>query len=82
MYLHIGNNVIINTKSIIGIFDIENTSTSKLTKEYLSHKKSVINVNYDMPKTYIVCDENKKEQIYITSLSPSTLKKRFKQKPI
>lgn len=81
MYLHIGNNYIINTKSIIAIFDIENASTSKFTKEYLSKIQNAINVNFDMPKSFIICSENNNEKIYITSIAPSTLKKRFKSKP-
>ena len=36
MFLHLGGNHIINTKELIGIFDIENTSVSKITKDFLS----------------------------------------------
>ena len=39
MYLHIGNEKILNEKDIIGIFDIENGSVSKLTKEVLGYSK-------------------------------------------
>ena len=36
MFLHLGNNYLVNTKDIIGIFDIENTSVSANTKEFLN----------------------------------------------
>ena len=36
MYLHLGNDFMVNTKEIIGIFDIENTSVSKITKDFLN----------------------------------------------
>ena len=78
MYLHLGNDVMISTKKIVGIFDIENTSTGKITREYLSNsRKKVITVSYEMPKSFVVCiDENGNEEIYITQISVSTLKKR------
>lgn len=79
MFLHLGNDVVVNTNSIIGIFDIENTSTSQMTKNFLSNTKNkkIINVNYEMPKTFVVCEEDGEEIIYITSIATSTLKKRF-----
>lgn len=79
MFLHLGNDVAVNTNSIIGIFDIENTSTSQMTKNFLSNTKNkkIINVNYEMPKTFVVCEEDGVESIYITSIATSTLKKRF-----
>ena len=78
MFLHLGNDVIINTKCIIGIFDIENTTTSQLTKNFLNNTKNkkIVNVSYDMPKTFVICKEKEKEEIYITSISVATLKKR------
>ena len=78
-FLHLGNDVVINTKRIIAIFDIENTSTSQLTKDFLSNlkNKEIVTVNNEMPKTFVICNENKKETIYITSISAATLKKRF-----
>ena len=35
MYLSIGNDMVVRDKSIIGIFDLDNTSTSKRTREFL-----------------------------------------------
>ena len=35
-YLHIGQNVMLEDKRIIGIFDLDNTSTSKITREFLN----------------------------------------------
>ncbi len=79
MILHLGNDVSVNTKSIIGIFDIENTSTSQITKNYLSNtkEKEIITVDYEMPKTFVVCENDNKESIYITSISVATLRKRY-----
>ena len=37
MYLHLGQETVVRTKDIIGIFDIENASISKYTKDFLSN---------------------------------------------
>lgn len=84
MFLHLGNDVLINTKNLIGIFDIEKSSISKHTKEYLSNAEKmnrVVNVSYEMPKSFIVClDEDFNETVYISQISTATLKKRFMKK--
>lgn len=81
MFLHLGNDVIINTKNLVGIFDIEKSSISKFTKEYLNNAekmKRIVNVSYELPKSFIVClDENFNETVYISQISPATLRKRF-----
>ena len=81
MFLHLGNDVLINTKNLIGIFDIEKSSISKFTKEFLGNvekTKRIVNVSYEMPKSFIVClDEDFNETVYISQISTATLKKRF-----
>ena len=81
--IHVGNDVVIRHKDIIGIFDLENTSVSKYTKEYLrSNEKGrkVITVTQDIPKSFVVTiDETKKEKIYLSLLAPRTLKKRWEE---
>ncbi|CDZ23156.1 hypothetical protein CCDG5_0005 [[Clostridium] cellulosi] len=86
MYLHIGNDVIVRFEDIIGIFDIETASTSKLAKEYLkpSPNKEIISVSDELPKSFIVCRKRLKRNkydkntiVYISQISSSTLKKRL-----
>lgn len=85
MYLHLGEETVVKGKNIIGIFDIENTSVSKHTKDFLARSEkngSVFNVSYEMPKSFIVCRENDEasDTVYISQISAATLKKRaFKQ---
>ena len=37
MYLDIGRDMAVRDRSIIGIFDLENTSTSRRSLEFLNH---------------------------------------------
>lgn len=79
MYLHIGHDTVVRTNSIIGIFDIENTSVSKITKEFLNSISStaeVINVTDDLPKSFILAKEDDRVKVYISQISVATLKKR------
>lgn len=80
MYLHLGNDVIVNEKDIIGIFDLEKSSVSKYTRDFLSNatrQKRVINCTEEMPKSFVVTlDKELTERVYISQLACTTLKKR------
>lgn len=83
MYLHLGEDVVIKTEDIIGIFDLEKSSVSKHTKSFFSHstkQNEVINVSYEMPKSFILTKENGENKVYISQISPATLCKRAKMK--
>ena len=36
MFLHLGEDVVVRVKDIIAIMDMENTTISKITKEFLT----------------------------------------------
>lgn len=80
MYLSIGNDMAVREKSIIGIFDMDNTSTSKRTREFLSKSEKEGNVVPcdDLPKAFVLTAEYGMERIYLTALSAATLEKRLK----
>ncbi len=79
MYLHIGGKKIVRQEDIIAVFDLETTSMSKKTREFLKlsdRKKEVINVSEEIPRTYIVCSEKGKNKVYISQISSQTLYRR------
>ena len=67
MYLHLGQNTVITLDEIIGIFDLDNTTVSKKTRDYLAsaEKKGKVNVvSSELPKSFIVCSsEEEKNKI-------------------
>ena len=83
MYLFLGQDTVVNDKDIIGIFDIDTTTVSKKTRDFLSiaeKKKQVINVTFDLPKSFVLCKEKDKDtKIYISQISTQTLEKRSKR---
>jgi len=80
MYLNIGSDMAVREKSIIGIFDMDNTSTSKRTREFLAQaeKEGQVVPCDDLPKSYVLTAEYGFDRVYLTSLSASTLEKRLK----
>ena len=80
MYLSIGNDMAVRDKSIVGIFDMDNTSTSKRTREFLNKAEKEGNVIPcdDLPKSFIVTAEYGLNRVHLTALNTSTLEKRLK----
>ena len=79
MYLHLGANTVVRTDNIIGIFDMDTSTISKWTKDYLSNatkNKRVINVSMELPKSFVVCNENNEIKVYVSQISSQTLMKR------
>ena len=46
MYLHIGNGECIKMQDIVGIFDLDTATVSKITKKYISKKEKEKLVEY------------------------------------
>lgn len=79
MYLHLGNDVAVKKSSIVGIFDIENTTTGKNTNTFLekaTKEGRVVNVSLELPKSFVLCCEKGVETVYIAQVSAATLRKR------
>ncbi len=69
----------VNEASVVGIFDIENTSISPATKEFFAaaqKKNRVVYVTDDLPKTFVVCKDDDGFTVYICQVSPATMLKR------
>lgn len=81
MYVHLGVDQVVNEDDIIGIFDLDSTTVSKHTRKFLNEaekQKKVINVSFELPKSFILCGKKKNTLVYISQLSSSTLYKRSK----
>ena len=80
MYLNIGNDMAVRQKSVIGIFDLDNTSTSKRTRYFLeqAEKEGQVVPCDDLPKSFVLTSEYGMTRVYLTSLSVTTLEKRMK----
>ena len=80
MYLHLGQSVVVPYRDIIGIFDLDNTSFSKRTRETLEQAErsgQVINVSEELPKSFVLCQSDQgPPAVYLSQLSTATLRGR------
>ena len=79
MYLSIGNDMAVRDSSIIGIFDMDNTTTSKRTRDFLKKAQQEGNVVScdDLPKSFVVTAEYGMVRVYESTMYSSTLEKRI-----
>lgn len=80
MYLSIGNDMAVRDKSIVGIFDLDNTSTSRRTRDFLekAERDGEVVPCDDLPKSFVLTSEYGFSRVRLTALSASTLEKRLK----
>ncbi len=79
MYLHLGGDTTVRTDDIVGIFDLDNSTLSGKTREFLFRAEKegrVVNVSNELPKSFVLCRKKNKYMIYICQLSPLTLIRR------
>ncbi len=83
MHLHLGSDTVVNTKNIISIMDLESTSISKYTREFLKvveEEGFVRNVSEEIPKSIVICEEGGQSVIYITNISTKALSGRIRKR--
>ena len=78
-YIHLGKGSVINTGGIVGVFDLDITSQSHITRAYLAAAEKdgqVVNAAEDIPKSFAVTEENGQRRVYLSQLASATLLKR------
>ncbi|MGE5627108.1 MAG: extracellular matrix regulator RemB [Solirubrobacterales bacterium] len=81
MFLHLGENVVVPVKDIIGIFDIETSMYSSDTTQFLRMAEEdgfVSRITVDKPKSFVIAEVNNMSKIFLSPISSSTLAKRSK----
>ena len=81
MYLHIGASVVLSQGDVVGIFDLDNTTSSRITRDFLAQAQRegrVITAGEDLPKSFLLCRDSAGGQIvYLSQLSTATLLRRM-----
>ena len=79
MYIHLGNKKNIREKDIIGIFDMDKATMSKVTQKFLNKKEKENNLIMtvdEIPKSLILTDN----KVYMSQLSPNAIYGRLTDK--
>lgn len=74
MYIHIGENKVLRKKDIAFIFDLDSSTVSVHTRNFLNKaqgEKRVITLGYDLPKSFVVTRDN---TVYLSPFNTSTIK--------
>ena len=85
MYLHLGADTVVKSREVIGVFDMDNTTTAASTRKFLNtaeKEKRLINISEELPKSFIVCGSRKDSTVYISTVSSQTIEKRTGRKQI
>ncbi|MGL5152076.1 MAG: extracellular matrix regulator RemB [Clostridium sp.] len=79
MFLHLGENVVVPVKDVIGIFDLQSTNYSSDTLQFIRLAEEdgfVERITKEQPKSFVIAEVNKMSKVYLSPISASTLTKR------
>ena len=82
-YLHLGKGTLVRDDEILGIFDLDITSQSHLTRKFLSmadKSGKVINAAEDLPKSFVLCEQKGETRVYLSQMASATLLKRAEER--
>ena len=80
MYLSIGGDMAVRTATIVGVFDLDNTTVSGRTRDFLARAErmgEVVDVSGTLPKSFIVTREFGMDRVYLTQFNAAALEKRI-----
>lgn len=80
MFLHLGENIMIRTKDIVMIFNVETSSYSGDTLNFLKLAEEdgfVEKIGHEKLKSCIIAEVNRKSKIFLSPISSVTLLKRI-----
>ncbi|MBR3586492.1 MAG: DUF370 domain-containing protein [Oscillospiraceae bacterium] len=79
MYINIGQNVILSRDGILGVFDLDTSTGSHLTRKFLAgmeKKGRVINAAEDIPRSFVLYRKREETIVYLSQYSSQTLYRR------
>ncbi len=79
MYIHIGENKVLRKKDILFIFDMDSSTVSVHTRNFLNKAQRegrVVSVSLDLPKSFIVTRD---KTVYLSTFNTTTLASQGKQ---
>ena len=83
MYLHIGNKKSVKKKDIIGIFDLDTATVTKTGKDFINRLERSGSVEYDdddLPRSFVLVDEEGKSKVRLSRISSKGLLARVNEK--
>ena len=85
MYRSIGGSMAVRERAIIGIFDLDNTTCSRHTRNFLRRAEGngeVVTVSDDLPKSFLLTQEFGMDRVYLVQFSAQTMEKRMNREEL
>ena len=82
MYLHLGNGALAREDEIVGVFDLDITSQSHLTRRFLAMAEKageVESASEDLPKSFVVLAGGGRRRLILSPMNTATLLKRAEE---
>ena len=79
MYIHIGNDFVVYSGDVIGVFDFDGLMSSASSRDYLKRLEEdsrLISVSEDIPKSIVITMSNGEDIAYLTPLNSKTIQNR------
>ena len=76
MFLHIGNGKSVKKRDIIGIFDLDTSTVTKVGRNFInnSEKKGIVEYDdFDLPRSFVLIEENGEIRIKLSRISTKGL---------
>ena len=80
MYVDIGMDLAVRQSQVLGVFDLDNTSWSKRTREFLERAQNdgnLIEATDELPKSFVLTQEYGQTRVYLTKYNASVLARRL-----
>ncbi len=80
MYLHLGGAVVVPDRTVVGIFDLDNTTASRATRDFLARAErdqQIVSIGGDLPRSFLLCREGGEVTVYLSQFSSATLLRRL-----
>ena len=82
MYLTLGKETVIPENTVLGVFDLDTSTQSPISREFLSQaekKGQVINTAEDLPISFFICEDRKKTLVFLSQSSSRTVYRKSKE---
>ena len=80
MYLNIGGDFSVRGETIVGVFDLDNTSWSARTREFLAQAEKngqAVDAADELPKSFVLTQEYGEQRVYLTRANAAVLQRRM-----
>ena len=81
VFIHVGNGCILKNKDIIGVFDLDNATIMKTSREFINSEEKkgrIESVFEDIPRSFVVSND----KTYLSSLNTVSIIRRSIKKKI